>query len=541
MLLPASPVGTSSSNNSIPVVKGVDPVAVKTNIAPILVGQSGILKEDGDEILRLIKRSEYNVVDQLLQTPSKIYVLSLLMNSEPHREALQRVLDVAYVDHDVTIEQFDSIVANITACNNLSFCDADLPEEGKHHNLALHISMNCKDDALSNRPPMRQSGVVVKAFDGSCKTVIGELELPIKIGPSDFRIIFQVMDIHPSYSCLLGRPWIHEAGAVTSTLHQQLKFVKNKKLVVIGGEKDLLVSHLSSFSYIDAKDEVGTLFQALSIAKPSRKRLSSFVSYNDAKLAIEHGATTGLGKMIKLEDNKSRAGIRLIKPIEHNDPTPSPNFDFSVFKAEEDDVEEIPDEITRLLEHEEKIIQPHLENLETVNLGSEDCIREVKIGALLEEYVKKGLIELLREYVDVFAWSYEDMPGLDIVQHFLPLKPECVPVKQKLRRTHPDMEVKIKEEVQKQIDVGFLVTSTYPQWVAYIVPVPKKDGKVQMCVDYRDLNRASPKNDFPLSHIDMLVDNTSKFNIFSFMDGFSGYNQIKMAPEDMEKTTFITP
>ncbi|KAI5433245.1 hypothetical protein KIW84_020505 [Lathyrus oleraceus] len=230
----------------------------------------------------------------------------------------------------------------------------------------------------------------------------------------------------------------------------------------------------------------------MSIAEPSRKGSSSFASYNDAKLAIEHGATTSLGQMIKREDNKSRAGIgysscisnerglfqsggfihtiedqeataieegddeedlgnfvipggicnnwvvvdvptvihkrTLIKPIEHNDPTPSPNFEFPVF--------------------------------------------EVKIRALLEESAKRGLIELLREYVDVFAWSYEDMPGLDtdIVQHFLPLKPECVPVKQKLIRTHPDMAVKIKEEVQKQIDVGFLVTYTYPQWVANIVP-----------------------------------------------------------------------
>ena len=114
-------------------------------------------------------------------------------------------------------------------------------------------------------------------------------------------------------------------------------------------------------------------------------------------------------------------------------------------------------------------------------------------------------------------------------------------MKQKLRRTHPDMAVKIKEEVQKQIDAGFLVTSTYPQWVANIVLVPKKDGKVRMCVDYIDLNKASPKDDFPLPHIDILVDNTAKFKVFSFMDGFSGYNQIKMALEDMEKTTFITP
>ena len=55
-----------------------------------------------------------------------------------------------------------------------------------------------------------------------------------------------------------------------------------------------------------------------------------------------------------------------------------------------------------------------------------------------------------------------------------------------------------------------------------------------MCVDYRDLNKASPKYDFPMPHIDMLVDNTAKFKVFSFMDGFSGYNQIKMAPEDMD-------
>jgi hypothetical protein len=118
------------------------------------------------------------------------------------------------------------------------------------------------------------------------------------------------------------------------------------------------------------------------------------------------------------------------------------------------------------------------------------------------------------------------MSGLDyeIVEHRLPLKPECPPIEQKLRWTHPDMAMKIKEEVQKQIDVRFLVTTEYPQWVANIVPVPKKDGKVRMCVDYRYLNKASPKDDFPLPHIEMLVDNTTKFKVFSFIDGFSDYN-----------------
>ena len=65
--------------------------------------------------------------------------------------------------------------------------------------------------------------------------------------------------------------------------------------------------------------------------------------------------------------------------------------------------------------------------------------------------MKSKLIDLLKEYMDIFAWSYQDMPGLDtdIVEHYFPLKPECSPIKQKLQRTHPDMEVKIKEEVLK--------------------------------------------------------------------------------------------
>ncbi|KAI5396334.1 hypothetical protein KIW84_062515 [Lathyrus oleraceus] len=448
--------------------------------------------------------------------------------------------------------------------------------------------MNCKEDALSNvlvdigsslnvlpkstlsrlsyqDAPMRYSGVIVKAFDGSRKTVIGEVNLPVKIGLSDFKITFQVMDIHPTYSCFLGRPWIHEAGAVTSILHQKLKFVKNGKLVIVGGEKALLVSHLSSFSYVEAEEEVGIPFQALSIAEV-KKTGTPMSSFKDAQRAIEAGNIDQWGRMVEVAENKNIAELgfqqgpsnakaeevqpsdededcanfvthdktcnnwvavdvpvivhrsKLVtKPIEYNDPTPSPNFDFPIFEAEEETEEEVSDELSRLLEHEEKTIQPFKEQIELVNLGSKDDVKS-----------RLGL-------------NY--MPGLDseIVEHRLPLKPECPPVKHKLRRTHPDMVVKIKEEVQKHIDVGFLVTAEYPQWVANIVPFPKKDGKVRMCVDYRDLNKASPKDDLPLPHIDMLVDNKAKFKVFLLMDGFSGYNQIKMAPEDMEKTTFITP
>ena len=108
--------------------------------------------------------------------------------------------------------------------------------------------------------------------------------------------------------------------------------------------------------------------------------------------------------------------------------------------------------------------------------------KEVKIGTTLSPATRKELIDLLQDYNDVFAWSYQDMPGLDtdIVVHQLPLREECAPIKKKLRRVKPEMLLKIKEKMKKQLDAGFLEVSKYPQWVANIVLVPKKDGKVRM-------------------------------------------------------------
>ena len=129
----------------------------------------------------------------------------------------------------------------------------------------------------------------------------------------------------------------------------------------------------------------------------------------------------------------------------------------------------------------------------------------------------------------------------DIVQHCIPTNLTIKLVKQKLRRMKPKWTLKIKEEVEKQYNVGFLRVVNYPEWLGNVVPMPKKDGKVRMCVDFQDLSKASSKDDFPLPHIDVLVDNTASHALLSFMDGFLGYNQIKMASEDMEKTSLITP
>nr|KYP55764.1 hypothetical protein KK1_001989 [Cajanus cajan] len=114
---------------------------------------------------------------------------------------------------------------------------------------------------------LQPSNMIVRAFDGSQRKVMREVVLPIQVGPIIFNVEFQVMDIAPAYNYLLGRPWIHQARAVPSTLHQKVKFVVENKLVVIQAEDDMIISKFLTTPYVDAAEEaLETAFQALEIA-----------------------------------------------------------------------------------------------------------------------------------------------------------------------------------------------------------------------------------------------------------------------------------
>ena len=178
-----------------------------------------------------------------------------------------------------------------------------------------------------------------------------------------------------------------------------------------------------------------------------------------------------------------------------------------------------------------------------MNLGDSECVKEVKISTHLNETQKESLVRLLSEYRDVFVWDVVDMQGLstDVVSHKLPINPGFELVKQKTRKFKPELSLKIKEEITKQIESRLVEVTQYPTWLANVVPVAKKDGKIRICVDYRDLNKASPKDNFPLPNIHILIDNCAKHEMQSFVDCYAGYHQILMDEEDAEKTAFITP
>ena len=159
--------------------------------------------------------------------------------------------------------------------NYTSSCDDEIPSNGRGSTKALHITTKVKDCTLPkvlidngsslnvmplytlmrlpvDRSYMRHTKTVVRAFDGTRREVTREIEIKMQIGPCTFNVEFQVIDISPSYNCLLGRPWIHIAEAVPSILHQKIKFVTEGQLVCIAVEEDMIVATSLGAPYVEA-------------------------------------------------------------------------------------------------------------------------------------------------------------------------------------------------------------------------------------------------------------------------------------------------
>ena len=128
----------------------------------------------------------------------------------------------------------------------------------------------------------------------------------------------------------------------------------------------------------------------------------------------------------------------------------------------------------------------------------------------------------------------------NVASHALNIDKSFPPKQQKRRQLDEDRKKALKEEVDRLKANNFIRDAFYPDWVANPVLVPKPNGTWRTCIDYSDLNKACPKDCFPLPRIDQLVDATAGHGLMSFMDAYSGYNQIPMHAPDQEHTSFIT-
>ena len=135
------------------------------------------------------------------------------------------------------------------------------------------------------------------------------------------------------------------------------------------------------------------------------------------------------------------------------------------------------------------------------------------------------------------------MPGVprELAEHKLNINKDARPVKQPLRRFTDERRRAVGKEIARLLAVGFIVEVFHPEWLENPVLVAMKNGEWRMCIDYTSLNKACPKDPFALPRIDQVIDSTAGCELLCFLDAYSGYHQIKIAPEDQEKTSFITP
>jgi hypothetical protein len=303
-------------------------------------------EEKAADFLRIIKSSEYSIVKQLSKMPSHISVLSLLLASESHWKALLKVLNEAYVPEDITGPSFENMVTSILVTNQLTFSDDELPPEGRGHTKALYISVKTNDRIVSrvlidngsalNVCPLstlekldidptrvRVNSMVVRAFDGTRREVLGEIDLPVEIGPQVYDINFQVLRIDSPYNLLLGRPWLHTAGAVPSSLHQKMKLIIGNQLVTILAEEPISIYNDGEIPYIDgcAPEEASfhsfefvTVIHRVAAVEPRLSKAGIMVAKEFVKAGFQPGqglgyANQGRTTIVTLEGNKDRYGL----------------------------------------------------------------------------------------------------------------------------------------------------------------------------------------------------------------------------------------
>ncbi|KAG9447596.1 hypothetical protein H6P81_013724 [Aristolochia fimbriata] len=292
-------------------------------------------------------------------------------------------------------------------------------------------------------------------------------------------------------------------------------------------EKPVATEKLSVFQRLGKPKEQPKRIVFQRLGAPTRvpvsQRLGKIEENSSKRIKLESSKVTPVVIYIssKKKDPEEVVAVHHVSFGEGNDATP------------EDDLGEAPAIF-------EEGGQATIDQLKKVNLGTEDDPRPTFLSASLSVTEEKDYMALLSEYKDVFAWSYTEMPGLDptIAIHKLAIKSGVKPIKQSQRRFRPELVPEIEKEVDKLLKADFIREVKYPSWIANIVPVKKKNGQIRVCVDFRDLNKACPKDDFPLPITELMVDATTGHEALSFMDGSFGYNQIRMDPKDEEKIAF---
>ncbi|KAJ9538638.1 LOW QUALITY PROTEIN: hypothetical protein OSB04_031371 [Centaurea solstitialis] len=351
---------------------------------------------------------------------------------------------------------------------------------------------------------------------------LADRSIKYPVGKFDFPADFVILDIKDEVKVplILGRPFLNTASAVIHVAKRELS---------LGIGEDRIT--LSIDGIIDCNDSINTLDSLDDFPEPYESELNDYL--------FESG---------EVEENFS-IEKRWEETMEREEE------EFEEFK-QEDKVR-----VKTSLEEPSKLELKNLvEHLEYQFLGGNNSL-PVTISSLLTANEKNRLIEVLKKHKKALAWKILDIPGIipSFCTHKILMEDNFKPCVQKQRRLNPKMQEVVKKEVIKLLDTGIIYPISDSPWVSPVQVVPKKGGltivtndnnelvptrtvtRWRVCIDYRKLNDATRKDHFPLPFIDQMLERLAGNEYYCFLDGFSGYFQIPIDPEDQEKTTFTCP
>ena len=381
-------------------------------------------------------------------------------------------------------------------------------------------------------------------------------DVRLDVGGIIIRTTLTVIDMvssEDSYSLLLGRPWLKEAQAQHDWPLNKLTLTQKGNKVEVSTQRTPALSPAKRpLNWEDYDWEMGLSDEEEAIvyeAFPELLPMGDFDLKSLRKLRapscntveIDTPKEPGKPGARKSETEKPRSRKATKKEQEAMEEKPVYPPQFYKVKEGEIAIDHTPaseavkgKQIAGWTVEDEDLVK-HL------NLGTTEDPKLVKIAKDLGEYEAK-VKELLLNFKDVFAFTYKDMKGIPphVCEHKIELQPEAKPVRQMRYRMNPNYAAKVKEEIDKYLEAGFIYPVDKTEWLSPIVIVPKKNGKLRVCVDYRKLNAVTKVDPFPLPFTESILEAVAGHEMYTMMDGYSGYNQIMIALEDQLKTSFIT-
>ncbi|CAJ2638053.1 unnamed protein product [Trifolium pratense] len=354
---------------------------------------------------------------------------------------------------------------------------------------------------------LHSHNVVLANYEGKTGHSLGAVQLEVCVGSTVRKTLFMVIAAKPNYNLLLGREWIHGVGAVPSTMHQRLIIWREDGLVEnVEADQSAYVSETGTVTLQNFDKNLASI-------APCGEQDAAFDPNEVVSKNVYHSSSAwdritayaleaiNVQEDMAVEANGDLRGELALEASEVNDGKKQ-RLD-CIYDDEPLGFEKDPHSSIQRMQAQDP--------LQEVDIGDGSVKRPTYISANIDPTLRERMVELLKKYRDCFAWDYNEMPGLsrNLVEHRLPLRPDKKPVKQLPRRFALEIMTKIKAEIERLLKCKFIRTTRYVEWLANIVPVIKKNGSLRVCIDFRDLNNATPKDEYSMPVAEMLVDSAA--------------------------------